>query len=432
MSFYRKCLNWSQRVRLLTSFAFVFLVFDSVCVYAGSDLCTRVFGPNSHPFFEHLFSEDPTVSPDYIEQRKSILYRGAIPNTGQIAFSRLMARKWLPPFRKQPLNWHSLEQLNPNGATPQGDVRNFIYFAGQELAQRFGFEFRIEDGDVVLLVPDAERIAKTVALLNPILISRGQDPIQYLPIRAGFSRLGETLAMSNAATGVIEVRFPYADRDPDLAAHEVSYHLGALLYGSRLMKKAGAINREVERVIKLMSAAQLPRANYLAAQLMKWREGELDTGMANLQIYLTLHRRATRLENYTARDMEYFDEATASVIELAHPYYNPTEIVAMQVMYLAGVHKSFTHLDQFRREMDYQIDLNKIDINKIDMAKGDRLHYVPFVRNLLNSQDSNPLNRIVQPRQHAGTWTMEVKMGMEKRIKELIDAFDAIAKAPER
>lgn len=424
MAFCRKCLNSAQNLRLLFSLLFAFLAFDSVCVYANSQLCTRVFGPDSHPFYQHLFSEDPSISPLNIEQQASLNYHGSYAATNQIGFSRKRIRRWSFPFKIEPMNWGSKEHLNPQGATPQGDVRNFIYVAGQELAQRFGFEFRLVDDHVVLLVPDADRIAKIVDKLNPILVSRRCKPIPYLPVRSGFSRPGATLAISNSSKGLIKIQFPYADRDPDLAAHEVSYHLGALLFGTLLMEKAEAINHESARVAELLASSGIQKADVVAKQLIKWREAELDAGTGNLQVNLANNHKFHHLKKYSEIEIARFRQMIESVVQLSHPFLTPTEVVAMQIMHLSKTQAYFSHIDTFSDQMDYLSYQNGVKSQEINLASEAQLAYVPFVRKLLNSQNENPLNKIIPPRQHAGVWTMEVVMGMDQRIKELLEASD--------
>lgn len=172
------------------------------------------FGPNSHPFYDQLFGNDPAVTVANTEAEKIGRLRRPLPRDWASWFLLPNTSRLNLSLKKKQMNWWSVEQLNPEGVTPQGDPRAFIYLAGQELAQRFGFEFRVEGDDVILRVPDADRIAKTVEKLNRVLISRGQEPISYLPIRSGFNKLGETLALAEVTDGVIELRFSLRRQRP--------------------------------------------------------------------------------------------------------------------------------------------------------------------------------------------------------------------------
>lgn len=99
----------------------------------------------------------------------------------------------------------------------------------------------------------------------------------------------------------------------------------------------------------------------------------------------------------------------------------------MRLMYMTGSYQYFAHIHHFRHEMDHDgLELKEKNINKIEMDESSRFKYVPFIRALLESQNENPLNHVVEARQSARVWTMDLQMGLDKRIKELLDAFDEV------
>lgn len=431
MRFCHKRLISTHKQLLIAAGLAVICLFKSICVSANADLCTRVFGPNSHPFFKHLYDwskTDPNVFEVIVEKDESVIYEGISTATQQISFRRRTSRPMKAGFRKQTMSWVSTANAVKNTSTPQGDVRNVIYLAGQELSQRLGFEFILKNGELYLRVPSASFLEKVVTAMNRVLISHGKEPITYLPVRTGFAKPGETLQISNESQAPILVRFPFADLDPVIAAHEVSFHLGALLYPEKFNLKSRAISLEVSRVVDVIQKLNLPSAEQVGRHLIAVRESNLDTGNANIQAVLGFDRKLKLLSDYSALTFakaDSFDVAVTALQHLTSPYYTPSEVVARQLIFDLGLQSSFSHLYHLVRDMDRNRKIGKRPV-LLKLSSVEKAKYIVFINGLLKSQDSNPINQMVPARENLRVWLIDFYTGLDRRIKELIDAADEV------
>ena len=213
---------------------------------------------------------------------KSIFFRGQNSN-GQVEFYK-------PYF----LKWRSDYSATPNGLTRHGDIRWFPALAGAEIASRFGFEFKKGISGIRIRVPSASLIHEKVSILNQQLIVNGKDPIAFLPVKTGFVTADEALRLSVSAKGDFSALFAYYDNHSELSVHEVSWHLGAMLFPTSFHKKSRQIDQETLIVSDLIRQSGLPRADEVARFLIDERAFEIDTGNANLAATLADYR----LNNY--------------------------------------------------------------------------------------------------------------------------------------
>lgn len=423
MSFNRKCLILTHKKSLLAAAFVVICLFDSVCVYAKGRYCTQTFGPSSHPFFKHLYDGNPASPKD---RSASVEYLGIRPD-GRIAF-RQKKTFWTGKTR----SWESTFNLVPEGSVPQGDIRTFIYLAGPELARKFGFEF-VEDKDgLLLLVPSAARIEKTVRALNRYLIANRHEPIAYFPKESGYLEAGEALrlATKHDHTDGVRAQSAYADHDPKIASHEVSYHLGPIFFSEVMSKKSDAINLEVARVSKLLWESNLPLSIPVSDRLVESRESELDIGNANLQHYVALFRKVHEMDAYENHSIDsvLMKPVYSSLSVLASPYYSPSEHAARRLIVFLGLEAEFKDHPELLHNRDYiyKDEIVIYPMKSPSLKPEAKTAYVRLIRKILETQHLNPNNAIVESRQYSRDWIQALFKSMDQRIQVLLDAFDSI------
>lgn len=385
--------------------------------------CSENFSDLALLFYKHLF---------HLSIEDESQYFTSVKNLGVQQDGRLAFRLKKPLFGKP--NWSSMRAARIGTPTPQGDVRSFIFIAGPRLASKFGFEFREDKRGVALLVPTALHLEKTIRKLNVHLLQNGKEPISYLPKRAGFLRKGESLdlAINHTYEDGISVQFPYADLDHALAPHEASFHLGPILFPQVFNVKSNAINREVDRMAHILRSSDLPRSKNFADWLIASREFENDFGYGNLQDLIANLRRDNGLMSFSEIATKVKSaypmtrkRASHYVSLLAAPHYTPQEYVIRKLIRELGVQNFFISQEKLIESAHdfHENGLHDRPFFLLGPTVPTVERYNIFIRNQINQLEPPPA---IPGRQSGEPLFIEMLQGLDQRIRDLIDAFDAI------
>ncbi|MFN8846365.1 MAG: hypothetical protein ACK5W9_05905, partial [Bdellovibrionales bacterium] len=117
------------------------------------------------------------------------------------------------------------------------------------------------------------------------------------------------------------VNFPYDDVDPRLSPHEVSFHLGALVYPKPLHQRAALVNEATANMIAKLQETKRESLIQLAEILIHERAKELDVGTASAQFGLAQLRKISGMKKYQdlaknvpETNFSFFDESMSSRI----------------------------------------------------------------------------------------------------------------------
>lgn len=224
-------------------------------------------------------------------------------------------------FKSEGLPWASAYSHRNYQNSPQGDPRWFFYFAGTELALNFGFEIKKEKEGSVFLAPNADTLKKIVDKLNPILIKNGNDPIVFLPVKAGFLTADKMLKLLLSAKEPYLSFFPYEDNNPNLTAHEIAFHLIAMLFPKKFHQKAHEIDLETQKVASEILKLNSVHSRKIAMALIEARTGRVDAGTGNFAANVALLRMKNNIQPYRDLELpfEFHIGVNASVDKLASP-----------------------------------------------------------------------------------------------------------------
>lgn len=387
--------------------------------------CGEAFSNPAIGFFKYLVDGIPE---NRFENTPSVDYLG-IQKDGRLAFRQRRAGLF---FKRK--GWSSSYNLIPGSSTPQGDLRNFIYLVGPRLAHKFGFEFREDLTGVTLLVPTAARIEKVIRTLNAYLIKNNKEPIAYLPKQSEFLNAGETLQLANGNNGEdgILVQFPYADKDIDLAPHEVAYHLGPIIFSNVIHRRTAQLNHAVQSAARLLIQSGLPNSKEISTWLIEKRELEMDLGYGNMQLELSNNRRKGSLAQHPRSP---FISSLVNIVKndvgiLLRPSYTPEEYIARRLVVFLGLERYFPSQEFLQVDVDA---VGKVFFNEdidptLKLPRAEAETYIPFIRKILErvgtSQNIFPRT---SPKEFAQQYLTD---SIERRIRELNDAFDAIGYIP--
>jgi hypothetical protein len=241
--------------------------------------------------------------------------------------------------------WLSRKNVYENSLTSEGDIRISIFLFGPKLAEELGFNIRdLGNGVLEIEVPNSQMLATLVSRINLGLLSRGLEPITYLPVRAGFVSSEESLQLTLSSREGLLMLFPYADLDPKLVSHEVAFHLGSILLPRQMTSRARSVTLETVRFVEFLRKNQGvlgDKAVLIAEQLMHERNFELDNGTATLTATPAFTRRNEGLPTYKQL-IEKFDETawkymTKAVEYLARPGIQPLDALLFRLQYMVGL-----------------------------------------------------------------------------------------------
>lgn len=251
-------------------------------------------------------------------------------------------------FEKLPdTQWNSRAFSTSGGITPQGDIRRPMRIFGVELSHFLGFRiFPTKEGKIQILVPGADLLAKKIAQINTELIALNYEPIRYLPVSSGFLSPEEMLNLSIANDGDYLLQFPYADKDLALSAHEVSYHLYAMLYNTEILLRTRALVLMTLHLVNLIREKSRELGEHLTEKLihslMDNRSKELDIGTADYFILISSYfaKKAVGVSKFRSaldeigRDSYRTHSHTRPLDIMAHFSQTPAERVLYELDFL--------------------------------------------------------------------------------------------------
>lgn len=247
-------------------------------------------------------------------------------------------------------DWFSRYEHIPGTKTVQGDPRFPMAVFGSFLAEKMGFAiYKGSDGKLYMQAPSAKKMQKLIAHMNQKLIAQEKEPISYEPIPANFITAEEGLRLATQTDGAILMKFPYSDNDPRLTVHEISYHLGAILFPRSFFEKSLQINQLTVQLIERIR--QHPSLGSLSEktikQLIMERAFELDSGTGNLTATLG-HFRLIGLHSYDdlTPDLLPQTEARTAIGRLLKPGYSPLQAVMMRFAIMHNIHPKLLGLEQ--------------------------------------------------------------------------------------
>ncbi len=249
-------------------------------------------------------------------------------------------------LRKHPSDpWFSNQAARPNSYTKQGDPLNIIKLLGPEIADLFGFRlYTRSDGFIELWVPGSKMLAETFSRMNEVLA----DPIGFLPVAAEFEKSLGFLKKASEKQGRFLMKFPLAQHHKQLTVHDVSYHLGAMLYPLSVLSKASLINQKtLELFHTLSNITENSEFKTIAKHLIRDRALEMDLGTADPQALLSDARfQYGRLQMFES--IEWVPEnrlkAERAFSYLFHPGFKPTEIVLLRLLRISSMDAEYSSL----------------------------------------------------------------------------------------
>ncbi len=272
-------------------------------------------------------------------------------------------------------------------------------------------------------VPDADTLAVKIGEINQSLKTRGLEPVTYLPVRAGFVTIKETINIILSAKGDYLVHFPYADGELSIASHEVSFHLGSILLNRKIVSRARKITEETQELLNLIEAHQDefgPKFKRLMGQLRIERNFEMDAGLASMVTSPGFSRRDHDMKPYREIQGKYSDRYWKYMLRnieyLAHPQMQSFEAVLGRLQLITG--EDFS--------ADIKNDTSSIQIRVLERAKiGTKV--------LLDSKEKAVLKKIVKlyvqklraldQTGSSQAWLEEFIGGLDKRIQDLSDSL---------
>ncbi|MFN9066652.1 MAG: hypothetical protein ACK5V3_05445, partial [Bdellovibrionales bacterium] len=290
-------------------------------IHVALDLNKKIlsnFSNNSEP------STQKTETPDwtrFLTEEKDSLFASTKKQT--IFFHRTDPSGYVVYRKSKFSKWSSQFNLIEGADTPQGDLRFFMQVAGPKISEFLGFRiFEIPGEQIEIWVPNQQRIEQKRKTLNWALKKLGFDTLAFHLAKAGLLSAQEILELS---TKKIDddtlVNFPYDDVDPRLSPHEVSFHLGALVYPKPLHQRAALVNEATANMIAKLQETKRESLIQLAEILIHERAKELDVGTASAQFGLAQLRKISGMKKYQdlaknvpETNFSFFDESMSSRI----------------------------------------------------------------------------------------------------------------------
>lgn len=243
------------------------IIKDSICA------TSKNYELNNNPLSNYLRIEAKTTV-DSLYQWKHL------SESGDIVLEKLKGHIW-----------YSSAKHNFTEITPEGDVRIPIAVFGAELAYEMGF--RIEsvidpstgNEKIIIRVPGFKKINEFIRLANEELKEAGQEPISYKLFKSGLLQSSEFLDITLDVNGDYLLQFPFDDANVYLTAHEISFHLAAIMLPRKILFRTKAISELTRKLtFKLadFDAEMNGKAKLIIDVLKVRRSEELDFGTGNL------------------------------------------------------------------------------------------------------------------------------------------------------
>jgi len=410
MNFIQKLVGLTLILWLNVSFSF------------ATNSCVSVFKESfvikQEELIQQALKEKPSRFSEIISSQRITLKFLGTNTQGQVIIFRPNGLLWSYGFKSARPSWKSLQDVIPGASTPQGDPRYFIFLAGPSVAKLFHFEIQESSEGSILLAPNAELLKITAHSLHQRLTEKGQDGLAYLPKKADFLKIGESFQMSLSAEAPFKVFFPYEDSHPQLTFHEVSYHLGPILFPTKIHERSHQIDLAYEKVIKKIKERKLPHADLVILSLIMIRESENDSGNGNLQSTLAHFRQHFGMVSYkeiAQRIGEAHLKLLAEPLQsLTHPQMSPIEVVIRRIEDIFDI-KALTN----KTSPKFAYPLKPLSIPNTKLI---RQAYKEFIQTelgaLLHEENFDPSNR-----QTPISATSQLLQTFDQRLQEINDAF---------
>lgn len=352
-----------------------------------------------------------------------------------VFFQRLTETGTVLLSKMKSLGWGSMQHLTTD-FTPQGDPRIPIRFLGAEITSKLGFKIYADPQDpsrTLMEVPGANLLGSSILRVNEVLKARGQEPIAYLPIKSSLLTSEEILDLSISGTGDALIQFPYSDSNRN-APHEISFHIGALAYPQKFFKRANQINRHTLLVATLLRAyapefgAEADTIRSIADQLITERSYELDSGLADIQGYLSGFRQHNPRLTYAGiwRHLESRPQTVAEIplrIDyLTRSWTTPLKAVMARVYAMTEIkaiplewslYSKFLYEEESANNLGTTFSLSKKSTERL---KSLLKEYVEE-----HAQDDGKIKTVAPEK-----WLKEFLNGLDFRLAQISSALDEI------
>lgn len=251
--------------------------------------------------------------------------------------------------------WRSLSTAYSRN-TPQGDPRVPMAILGPELAYAIGFRIKPLGADTYeMRVPGSQVLSAKIATINSKLQAAKLDKFGYSLVTTGYLTAEEILNLAAEISGDIILKFAFAEMNPKIAAHEVTYHYN-LVWPTEVLIRAHHINLLTKKFVGYLRVhkADFVYAETLAEWLVEKRSEALDIGTGNCTGLLGALRLGAAGEgrptySYMLAEWQrqrangtsgfYSDNLPAlaeNINRLAHSTLTPIEYLRLQVAILSG------------------------------------------------------------------------------------------------
>ncbi len=408
----------------LKSFSLVFFLMLSLphIGLARPQACTDLFKKNEI-FLKLNFSESNLQPPEINSDEPTVDFVGVLPD-GNVLLKKVK-KSWLSSYDyyKQ--------------ATPQADPRFPIFLFGIELAHKMGFQIgTASDGNTYMIAPGALKLEKWIRRVNTLLREKGQEPISYIPTKSGYVTSDQVLELVTKKDEDIKLFFPYEDNNQKLTIHEISFHLGAILFPRKFIERGHDINIRTQQFIQYLKSRKDEMGlvtDVIVNQIQINRGYENDAGTANITGNLGYIRALNDFRPYSRISPELFSEKNNPTVKslllavefYARPYVSPLAAVVTGLHLMTGV--DLTGLTIFPKNSDatfnIQIFPNTTIYRKVVLTSDQlvtlRKIIIDFV-NIHKAEENQKQYEISSPDE----WLQFILNGFDSRINQLLEIND--------
>ncbi len=345
-------------------------------------------------------------------------------------------------LKKTKENWKSnYDYLNQ--ATLQGDPRFPIFIFGVKLAYKMGFQIgKDSDGFVYMTVPGALKLEKWIRKMNSLLQKRNYESISYMPIKTDFVTSAQALELATKNDKDIKLFFPFADNNKKLTVHEITFHLGAILFPKNFIERGHDVSVRTLQFIdylKLKKQELGPVVEKIIEQMIIDRGYENDAGTANLVWNLALIRELNPLLSYSKiapsllpmKDTFTVRNLTEAVDFYARPSFSPLSAVITSLHLMTGV--DTTKLGAFSYNKNIKFNFNShprsninrsVILSKVELDKLRKI-LIDFV-NLHKDEETQRNYQLFTPEE----LLQSIVQGFDTRIDQLLEIAEAMDQLP--
>ncbi len=334
--------------------------------------------------------------------------------------------------------WSTYDHLRR--LTPQSDPRSPIFLFGAELA--FGMGFRIgksTDGSIYMLAPGAERLKNWIREMNRILKSKGYEPISYTLEKSEFVSPSGALQMMTKkdSDNDILLRFPYSDKNPKLTVHEISFHLGAILFPRKFIQRGHDINMRTKQFIEYLESRRAELGSVtdrIIAQILSNRGYENDAGTAEVTAGFAYLREINDFASHaelaeTLIKKTSFDEfpekffISRAIDFYARPQMSPLAAVVYGLHRMTGIEVS--NLGIFPKNNSWKFNIAKLIAHGIHievyLSLEEKNKFQEIVKGFVDlhkNEEAQSNYELSTPEE----WVLPLGKGLDLRIQQLLEA----------